>query len=58
MYEMGDELTCDGCGEQGALGDEIFLYDLPTGPEYLSPLCLTCGPEENYAELAEMREGR
>lgn len=42
-------VSCEGCGEGGfILADEVFLYDLPTG---LTPLCLDCGPEENYADL-------
>lgn len=47
--EKNPYVSCDGCGEDGfILADEVFLYDLPTG---LTPLCLNCGPEENYAEL-------
>jgi hypothetical protein len=47
--EKSPYVSCEGCDEGGfILADEVFLYDLPIG---LIPLCLNCGPEENYAEL-------
>jgi hypothetical protein len=41
---------CHGCGDMCADGERHY-YALPgVGTQ---ALCLTCGPEENYAELAE-----
>lgn len=49
---MTDQLLeCLGCGESGILSDEILYYDLPTTEDVLTPLCLNCGPEENYEDL-------
>jgi hypothetical protein len=40
---------CDNCGAW-CVDDEIDAFELPHVG--VSMLCLTCGPEENYAELA------
>lgn len=52
--KTGDLVKCDGCEEDGFLfGDEVFLYELPDGEgSMMVPLCLNCGPEENYEDLA------
>lgn len=47
-------VRCEGCHEEGYLGDEVHYYDLPTTEDVLTPLCLDCGPEENYGELYDL----
>jgi hypothetical protein len=44
-------LACAGCGHVGQVGDEINVHRLPVGD---TALCLACGPEGNYGELAAM----
>lgn len=46
-----DTYNCIECGTEGFLFDEIMLYDLPIHDGFLAPLCLNCGPEENYENL-------
>ena len=53
MYVTGTLVTCVFCSEDGYLGDEVFLHDLPTATGALSPLCLDCAPEDDDEELAQ-----
>lgn len=47
-----DLVKCEACGDFGIFNDEIHIYELPTENRSFAQLCLDCGPEENYAELA------
>lgn len=51
-----DTYTCIGCGEDEFISDEITLYTLPIYDGFLAPLCLNCGPEENYDNLRRDNE--
>ena len=53
MIDVDRLIQCDGCQEWGILDDEIDIYDLSDDPALRQvPLCLNCGPEENYENLA------
>lgn len=47
-----DLVKCEACGTFGIFDDEIHIYELPIQNPPFSQLCLDCGPEENYAQLA------
>jgi len=53
MTDIDQLIQCDGCREWGILGDEVDIYDLSDDSSFSQvPLCLSCGPEENYENLA------
>jgi hypothetical protein len=49
MVENLDQ--CHGCQSWGIVGDEVYIYDLDEPGFNQVPLCLDCGPEENYENL-------
>jgi hypothetical protein len=50
QIDTADIVKCDACGAFGIFDDEVNFFELPEGVDV--NLCLDCGPEENYAELA------